>query len=85
MLLCGVPELALDMVHALLWLWLLMDSTTTTGFRSYGTVPFDQDITYGGVTLEFWDVFTGGATLLLMLPDVWYLYQTGYCENGLNR
>lgn len=32
-----------------------------------------------------WLVPMGGATLFLLLHDIWNLYQPENCENGLNR
>ena len=85
LLLCGLPGWALNMVHPLLWLWLLIHSITTTGFRPCGTVHFDEGTTYAGVTLDLWLAPVRKATLFLLLPVIWYLYQHDYCENGLNR
>lgn len=79
----GVPGWALDMVHLLLWLWLLKDFITATGFRPCGAVSFDECTILSPLiyALPLWCE----KILFLLLLDVWYLYQPDYCENGLNR
>lgn len=81
---CSSVE-SLEVVHLLRWLWLVMDSITAAEFWSGGTGTFGEGTTSAGVTLDLWLVPMGGATLFLLLPGIWCLYQPDYCENELNR
>lgn len=60
-----------------------MDSITAARFRPWGIVLFDEATTLLGSSLSLGPM--GGATLFLLLHDIWYLYPPENCENGLNR